>query len=257
MSTLSISENQDVLSIRLNRPDMRNAFSVEMLAELIRAFRSVRDHHRLVVLSGEGSVFCAGADLNWMKSMVANTQAENEKDALDLHDLFSTIRDCAAPVLGVVQGAAFGGGLGLVAACDFVLAEEKTQFCFSEVKLGIVPAVISRFVIEKSTPGLVGPWMISGRIFKSEQALNMGLVHDVVDEESLHERETEIVRSFSQAGREATRVTKKLIRDLPAWSSAETRIETAKLIAARRISGEGQEGIKAFLEKREPSWRRK
>lgn len=257
MSTLLISEKQNVVSIRLNRPTVRNAFSPEMIRELTHAFSNIGPDVRLVVLSGEGSVFCAGADLNWMKSMVNFSPAENEKDSLELHDLFASIRNCPAPVLAVVQGAAFGGGLGLVAACDFVVAGEKAQFCFSEVKLGIVPAVISRFVLEKSTPGLVGPWMISGRIFKAQQALNMGLVQEVVEDEELNERESEITRGFLQAGGEATRATKKLIADVAVWATAEARIETAKLIAHRRASAEGQEGIKAFLEKRDPAWRTK
>lgn len=256
MSTLKISDSQNVLSIRLNRPEIRNAFSPEMIVELTQAFRNVKDSHRLVVLSGEGSVFCAGADLKWMRDMVNFSQSDNEKDALQLHGLFESISECPAPVLGVVQGAAFGGGVGLVAACDFVLAHEKTQFCFSEVKIGIVPAVISRFVLDKSSPGLVGPWMISGRIFKSEQAQQMGLVHEIAEEDSLPEREAELIRSFTQAGPESVRVTKKLIQDQALWSPAESTVNTAKLIAERRISAEGQEGIRAFLEKRDPSWRK-
>lgn len=251
-----IDVQNDVMTVKLNRPEVRNAFAPEMIRKLTQTFSAVPDSVRAVVLSGAGSVFCAGADLNWMRSMVNYSLAENEKDSLELHDLFQTIRSCPAPVVGVIQGAAFGGGLGLVAACDFVLAEEKTQFCFSEVKLGIVPAVISRFVIEKSSPGLVGPWMISGRVFTANQALNMGLVHEVVEEESLIERQAEVVRSLTQAGREATRATKKLIQDLASWKPAEARLETALLIANRRSSPEGQEGIKAFLEKREPTWRK-
>lgn len=257
MATLKITENQGVLLIRLNKPEVRNAFSAEMIKELTEAFSTVGPTVRLVVLSGEGSIFCAGADLNWMRSMVNFTHEENEKDSIVLHDLFATIRDCPAPVMATVQGAAFGGGIGLVAACDFVLCEEKTQFCFSEVKIGIVPAVISRFVLDKSTSGLVGPWMISGRVFNANQAVFMGLVHDVTDEESLLGREAEIIRGFLQAGPESTRVTKKLISDQKVWSQSQSRTETAKLIAARRVSNEGQEGIKSFLEKRDPAWRMK
>lgn len=255
MNTLKVTDQNQILEVRLNRPQVRNAFSPEMIRELTQVFAGISLKTKLVVLSGEGGVFCAGADLNWMKSMVNFSVEENEKDSLELHDLFAAIRNCPAPVLGVVQGAAFGGGVGLVAACDFVVCTEKTQFCFSEVKLGIVPAVISRFVLEKSTPGLVGPWMISGRVFKAAQALNMGLVHELTDEEELAERAQELVRGFAQAGPEATRATKKLILDVGRWPTAEARIETARLIANRRASAEGQEGIKAFLEKRSPSWR--
>lgn len=255
MNTITVSEKNGVLEVRLNKPQIRNAFSPEMIRELTQVFSTVKESIRLVTLAGEGSSFCAGADLNWMKSMVAFTPQENEKDSLALHDLFASIRQCPAPVLGIVQGAAFGGGVGLVAACDFVVCTEKTQFCFSEVKLGIVPAVISRFVLEKSNPGLVGPWMISGRVFKAAQALNMGLVHEIVEDDELTERAQEIARGFLQAGLEATRATKKLIVDVGVWSPAEARLETARLIAHRRASKEGQEGIKAFLEKRNPSWR--
>lgn len=255
MNTIKVTEKNQVLEVRLNRPQVRNAFSPEMIRELTQVFGNVKDDVRLVVLQGEGAAFCAGADLNWMKSMVDFTPAENEKDSLELHDLFASIRGCPAPVLGVVQGAAFGGGVGLVAACDFVVCSDKAQFCFSEVKLGLVPAVISRFVLEKSSPGLVGPWMVSGRVFKAAQALNMGLVHEIAEDEELFERAQEITRGFVQAGAEATRATKKLIVDVGVWSPAEARTETARLIANRRASAEGQEGLKAFLEKRDPAWR--
>jgi len=253
--TLVLQNEKGCLYVRMNRPEVRNAFSQEMIAEMTEVFKSVSADIRLIVLSGAGSVFCAGADLNWMKSMALFTQKENEQDSLLLHGLFQSIRECAAPVLGVVHGAVFGGGLGLVAACDIVLCEEKTKLCFSEVKIGLVPAVISAFVFDKCSAGQAGPWMISGRVFDPMTAQRMGLVSEVADEEGLKALEAEMIHSLLNAGPEAVKATKKLLRDLPTWTLDMSRINTTQLIAERRVSSEGQEGIKAFLEKREASWK--
>lgn len=252
---IEVESEHGLVYVRMNRPAVRNAFSQDMIAEMTAAFRGVKADTHLVVLSGNGTVFCAGADLNWMKNMANFSQEENEQDSLLLHELFLSIRECPAPVLGVVQGAAFGGGLGLVAACDLILCEEKTKFCFSEVKIGLAPAVISAFVLEKAALGLAGPWMLSGRVFDAATARRMGLVMEIAEEERLRPLETELIHSMLSAGPEALRATKKLLRDLPEWSRAESRLKTAKLIAERRVSGEGQEGIIGFLEKRDPAWK--
>lgn len=257
MKTLLVSESNGILQITLNRPDVRNAFSAEMIHELTEVFRSVdkKPGLRAVHLKGEGKVFCAGADLSYMQSMVKFSIEKNQEEALALHDMFESIRSCAVPVVAEVHGAAFGGGLGLIAASDFVIAEEKTQYCFSEVKLGLAPAVISDFVLRKATIGMATPWMLSGMVFSSEEAQRIGLVHLYAYENDAKALVEKVLQTFREAGPEALRETKSLLQEVPRLSMDQARSETARVIAERRVSEEGQEGIKAFLEKRTPKWR--
>ncbi|PWU16880.1 MAG: enoyl-CoA hydratase [Bdellovibrio sp.] len=255
---LKVTNQNGVVEVKLNRPAVRNAFSPAMIAELANAFAEIAadPSNRLVVLSGEGPVFCAGADLTWMKESIQYDETKNQTEARDLFAMFANAAACPVPVIACIQGAAFGGGLGLVACADFVLAAEKTKLCFSEVKLGIVPAVISGFVLAKSSPGLVGPWMISGQVFSCADGLRMGLVHQLVAEDLLTEALEELTRDFLRAGPEATRKTKALLRQMNAIDSLQASEDLCtKLIAEVRVSAEGQEGLKAFLEKREPQWR--
>ncbi len=258
MSNVKVSDKNGVKEICLNRPEVRNAFSAKMIGELSTVFKSLASESktRLVVLRGEGSVFCAGADLQWMQEMVNFSLDQNEKDSLDLYDMFQALYDCPVPVLGVAQGAVFGGALGLLAGCDLVVAGDKTQFCFSEVKLGLVPAVISSFILRKIPQGHARPWMISGRPFDAETATRMGLVSDVIEDERLEEKVTEVIHDLLLTAPEATRATKKLLKSVLEKQFPDLRLETAKLIAERRVSAEGQEGIKAFLAKKSPSWRK-
>lgn len=256
---LEVKEKNSILSIQIQRPEVRNAFNPELIAQITESFEqaSLRKDIRLAVLSGQGKVFCAGADLNWMRSMVQFSQEENQKDSLKLFDMFEAIRDCPFPVLTQVQGAAFGGALGLIAASDYVIADQKTQFCFSEVKLGIAPAVISAFVLEKCSQAHVSPMMISGKVFGSEDAIRMGLVHEVVDSSQLEGATQKVIDGFLACGPQALRETKSLVRKVSLLSWEQARIETASVIAKLRTSPEGQEGLKSFLEKREASWRLK
>ncbi len=258
MNFLTVTELDQVAYVKLNRPDVRNAFNPEMIHEITQAFHGFNHRHdlRVVVLQGEGKSFCAGADLNWMKEMVNFTFHQNREDSLKLFMMFESIAKCTLPVIGMVHGAAFGGALGLIAACDEVVAEEGTQFCFSEVKLGIAPAVISAFVARKTVPGKVRPLMLSAVVFNPHIAQQAGLINEVVPVGEGHTAIQKIIHNYKQCGFEAVRETKKLLNDVDHMSWEQLRDRTSTLIAERRASSEGQEGLKAFLEKREPSWRK-
>jgi methylglutaconyl-CoA hydratase len=257
MKFVNLDFSGHIATLRLNRPDVRNAFNPEMINELKTAIHQATEKKetRVLHLKGEGKIFCAGGDLHWMQNMVNFSYEENHRDALDLFALFEQLMSCSLPVVATVQGAAFGGGIGLVACCDYVICEEKTQFCFSEVKLGIVPAVISTFVLKKCPLGQVGPAMISGHIFQSEQAKAMGLIHQICDEESLQDHLDTALNWFKETGPLATKETKKLIHSLPSMSWEESKTTTCQTIATHRTNAEGQEGLKSFLEKRKPTWR--
>ena len=258
MKFVTLTEMDQVAYVKLNRPDVRNAFNPEMITELTTTFHdlSSRKDLRVVVLQGEGKSFCAGADLNWMKEMVNFSFTENQTDSLQLFAMFEAIAKCALPVIGMIHGAAFGGALGLVAACDEVIAEEGTQFCFSEVKLGIAPAVISAFVARKAVPGKVRPLMLSAVVFNPHVAQQAGLVTEVVPSGEGHTAIQKIIQNYKQCGPEAVRETKRLLNDIPTMTWEQKRDRTTHLIAERRASEEGQEGLKSFLEKREPTWRK-
>jgi methylglutaconyl-CoA hydratase len=244
-------------SIKLNRPDVRNAFNPEMIQKLTQAFQRIHQEKsiRAIVLEGEGSVFCAGADLNWMQSLVNASFEQNKRDAEDLRQLFETIWTCEVPVVCCVQGAAFGGALGIMAVSDFVLCDEKAQLCFSEVKLGIAPAVISEYLMKKCNPSLISAWMISGMTLTSHEAATAGLVHRVVQGSEINSEKQKILKALSEAGPQALRATKKLIRDLSILPQKDVMPRTTTLIAELRSGAEGQEGLKSFLERRRPNWR--
>jgi methylglutaconyl-CoA hydratase len=245
MSALRIDRDGEVLRIAMARPERRNAFDAALIDELAAAFVDV-DDVRCVVLSGDGPSFSAGADVEWMRSSVDLTFDENVADALRLRAMLEAIDSCPAPVVARVQGHALGGGCGLVACSDIVVAEPGAQFAFSEVKLGIVPAVISPFALAKIGPSAARRYFVTGERFSADVALRIGLVHEVADD--LDAAIGGVVRELLSAGPEAARAAKELAR---APLSAE---ETAKRIAAHRTSPEGQEGLRAFLEKRAPSW---
>lgn len=257
MSFVIVTELNSVAYVKLHRPDVRNAFNPEMIAELTRIFSDLqmREDLRAIVLQGEGKVFCAGADLNWMKEMVNFSFEQNREDSLKLFAMFEAIANCTLPVIGLVHGAAFGGALGLVAVCDEVVAEENAQFCFSEVKLGIAPAVISAFVNKKAVAGKVRPLMLSGVLFNSHTAQQVGLVNEVAAAGEGHAAVQRVLHNYLQCGPEAVRETKKLLNNLSAMNWNQQKESTTTLIAERRASAEGQEGLKSFLEKREPTWR--
>jgi methylglutaconyl-CoA hydratase len=260
MNYLKIIEHGMFCDVILQRPEVRNSFNPEMITEITKTFADLQSKKNLraIVLRGEGKVFCAGADLAWMQSMANYNFEQNQEDAQKLFEMFNAIERINTPVLAMLQGAVFGGGLGLVAACDFVVAERNTQFCFSETKLGLVPAVISAFVKNKAFMGQVRPYMLSAMVFSASKAQEMGLVNEVSDDaDSANKVIQQIVNHLCECGPEAVRATKALTRDVPSLHKEELKERTAKVIAERRVSTEGQEGLKAFLEKRTPSWRTK
>src|SRR5690348_3841607 len=228
------------------RPERRNAFDAALIDELAAAFADVGDA-RVVVLSGDGPSFSAGADVEWMRSSVDLSYEENVADALRLRAMLDAIDSCPAPVLARVQGHALGGGCGLVACSDVVIAAPDALFAFSEVKLGIVPAVISPFALAKIGTSAARRYFVTGERFTADVALRIGLVHEVSAE--LDTAVDRLVGELLSAGPAATRSAKELAR------SARTAQETAERIAAHRTSDEGQEGLRAFLEKRRASWR--
>lgn len=251
---ISISSDLNDNSIKiveLNKPELKNAFNPEMISEITETFQKLSKDKtvRAVVLRGAGTAFCAGADLNWMKSMVDFSFEQNIKDSEKLWEMFEAIALCEAPVIGLIHGAAFGGALGLIAACDYVFAEEKTKFCFSEVRLGLSPAVISSFILRKCSDSQVRPYMLNAEIFDAATAQRLGLVHSV---KTLEDGLTE-ARKFSDLGLEAIRETKKLLNNIEiskAGSSWATQKKlTTTVISERRMSKEGQERLKGFLNK--------
>ena len=244
-------------SIKLNRPELRNAFNPEMIQKLTHAFRAVHADKKIraVTIEGEGSVFCAGADLGWMQSLVNSSVDINKADAERLHNLFHTIWNCEVPVVSCVQGAAFGGALGIMAVSDYVICDEKAQLCFSEVKLGIAPAVISEFLLKKCNHSHAAAWMMSGLPFTPSEAQVAGLVHRIAPAADLHKEKDKFLKNVLDSGPEAVKSVKKLIREMPQIKEKEVVDRTTSLIAFLRASPEGQEGLKSFLEKRQPSWR--
>jgi enoyl-CoA hydratase/carnithine racemase len=235
-----------ILRVTMAKPERRNAFDAMLIAALTDAFVNVGDA-RAVVLSGAGASFSAGADVEWMRSSVDLSYEENMADALRLHAMLEAIDSCPAPVVARVQGHALGGGCGLVACCDIAVADTGTQFAFSEVKLGIVPAVISPFALAKIGSGAARHLFVTGERFGADVALRIGLVHVVADD--LDGAVERIVGELLSAGPNAARAAKELAR------APLAAAETAERIATHRTSAEGQEGLRAFLEKRPPNWR--
>ena len=245
MHSVRIDQDGPVVRITLARPERRNAFDAALIGELTDAFAGVGDA-RAVVLAGEGRSFSAGADVEWMRSSVEMTYEENVADALRLRRLLESIEACPAPVVCRVQGHALGGGCGLVAAADIAVAAHDTVFAFSEVKLGITPAVISPFALAKIGSGSARRYFLTGERFGAHVAFRIGLVQEVA--EDLDAVLEGLVREILSAGPDAARAAKRLVLDRP------DGLETARRIAERRASSEGQEGLRAFLEKRKPSW---
>jgi enoyl-CoA hydratase/carnithine racemase len=241
MSALRIERDGPVLRITLARPERRNAFDAALIAELTAAFADVGDA-RAVVLAGDGPSFCAGADVEWQRSSIDLAYEGNVEDALRLYRMLASIDECAAPVVARVQGFALGGGSGVVACADVVLAAPDATFGFTEVRLGIIPAVISPFVLDRIGSGPARRYFLTGERFGAAEALRIGLVHEVTDE--LDAAVDRVVADLLKAGPEAARAAKRLIREGPRGE------ETARVAAALRTSPEGQEGLRAFLEKR-------
>ena len=245
-----------VLTVTMDRPDRRNAFNPEMVADLTRAFRdAARDPDvRVIVLAGAGPVFSAGADLDSMRAMGQADFEDNVADALRLADLLDAVRDAPKPVVARVQGAAMGGGSGLVAASDIAVAADNTTFAFSEARIGLAPAVIAPYVLPRIGVSAARELFLTGEGFDTQRAMAIGLVARVVPESELDQAVAERVDALLQAAPGAQAAIKRLIRQVSAQSGT-ARDYTARTIAALRASDEGREGTTAFLERREPAWR--
>lgn len=250
-----IEKEQGVKEVWLNRPDLHNAFNAELISEMISLFKSFKNE-RLIILSGRGTSFCAGADLNWMKSMKDYSREENFKDSKELAQMFSAINECDVPVIGRINGHALGGGVGLVSVCDYVVAAEEALMGFTEVRLGLIPAVISPYCISKIGESNARAWFLSGERFKAPIAKEMGLVHEVVKTEDLDSKIEEIKKRFLAAGPEAAKEAKRLIRGVMK-NLKGSEDYTCNMITGRRVSAEGQEGMRALLEKDKPAWMKK
>ena len=247
MGALRVERDDGLLRVTLARPQQMNAFDAELIAELAAAFADVGDA-RAVLLSGEGPSFCAGADVEWQRASIDLSYEENVEDALRLYRMLETIDACPAPVVARVQGYALGGGSGLVGCTDIAIAAEDATFGFSEVKLGIIPAVISPFVLPRIGSGAARRYFLTGERFGAATALGIGLVHEVVPPDELDDAVSRVLGELETAGPQAVREAKRLIREGPRDE------ETAKIAARLRAGEEGQEGLRAFLERRRPGW---
>lgn len=238
-----------VLRLTLDRPDVRNAFNDELIKALTEAFAELDPGVRAVVLCGSGPAFCAGGDLEWMRKAAGYTEEENVRDAMKLARLFRAIHDCRAVVIARVHGACFGGGCGLVAAADVAIAELDTKFAFSEVRLGLIPATISPFVVEKIGRGAARSLFATGETFDAAHALRIGLVQDALPAGDLDAAVDRRLKAVLSAGPEAIRQAKHLVCD-----GDLSLDECAKRLARARAGREGKEGVSAFLEKRRASY---
>ncbi len=256
---IQFSHQDHVAQLVLNRPNVRNAFNPEMIAEIKEIFQTQLpsiSNLRALILSGAGSSFCAGGDLEWMKSMAQFSFAQNQADARELFSMFQLMKNCEIPLIGLIHGHAMGGGVGLTAVCDIVAAVDQTEFALSEVRLGVVPAVISTFVLEKMAPGLARRYMLTGDKFSATEALSAGLVHFVGSKAQCDTYVEDLLKSFFASGPEAVRETKRLLRFCMLESDlAKIESECSRIIAERRASAEGQEGLMAFLNKSKPSFK--
>ncbi|MEX0798197.1 MAG: enoyl-CoA hydratase-related protein [Bacteriovoracaceae bacterium] len=249
-------DNNGAAWIELNRPEIHNAFNDKLIEELRHVFFELDkdDNCRMAVLTGAGKSFCAGADLNWMKSMVDYSKKENVEDSRKLAAMFAQIDNFSKVLIGKVNGAALGGGVGLVSVCDYVLASERAKFGFTETRLGLIPAVISPYCINKIGVSNARAWFMSGELFNAEKALEMNLVHQICPLEDLEEKMDELIESFLKAAPKAASEAKKLIKNVVNLPGSDVGEYTLEAIAELRVSKEGQEGMQALLNKSRPSW---
>ncbi len=254
---LLVQDTQGVGIIWLNRPDLRNAFNDEMIAELTAALQALEADKaiRAVVLAGAGAAFCAGADLNWMKRMAGYSVAQNRADAMGMATMLNTLYCLKKPTIARVHGAAFAGGVGLVAACDIAVAAYEAEFCLSEVKLGLIPATISPYVIRAMGERASRRYFLSAERFTAAEAYRIGLVSEIAPLADLDGRINELLEQLLLGGPNAQSLSKELIRAVAGGSIDTAMIsDTAGRIAAARASAEGKDGIASFLEKRAPAW---
>ena len=249
----------EIARVTLTRPDVRNAFDATLIADLRAAFaafgREGPTELRAVVLAGEGQTFCAGADIDWMRAAMALDVEGNEQDAMAMADMFETIDTCPVPVIARVQGAALGGGMGLCAVADVVIAESGARFGFTETRLGILPAVIAPFVIAKIGESHARALFPGGRRFDAVRAQRIGLIHEVVEgPDALDLAVDAVIADVLASGPTAVRAAKAIVREVRGLGHGSAKWHTARVIARQRTSAEAQEGFRAFTEKRTPGW---
>jgi methylglutaconyl-CoA hydratase len=254
---LTVAVNDRIARITLTRPEVRNAFNDEVIQQLKAAFEAVgaRDDVRAVVLAAEGPAFCAGADLNWMRRMADYTRDENIADAGQLAAMLKAIYECPKPTIAAIQGDVFAGGMGLVAACDMAVSVRTATYCLSEVKLGLIPATISPYVVRAMGARAAHRYFLTAERFSADEAHRIGFVHELVDADALDAKVAELAAALVGASPAAVRACKRLVQDV-----AEREIDAALIaatvegIADIRASEEGREGVASFLQKRKPSW---
>jgi len=253
---IDIHHDGPVVRVTLDRPEVRNAFNEELIAELTAWAESVTPAtgERVAILAGAGRVFCAGADVAWMARMVGYSHDENIRDARALGRMFAALNALPVPLIGRIHGAALGGGAGLAAICDIVVAAEDTMFGFTEVKLGILPAVISPYAIAKIGQSAARELFLTGARFSAARAREIGLVHAIGDEADIDRIIAKYVNDLLTAGPQAVATSKRLIASIANRAPEDVLDLTVETIARQRVSAEGQEGLHAFLEKRKPSW---
>jgi methylglutaconyl-CoA hydratase len=257
MSALNMATQNGVHTITLSRPDVRNAFNDQVIDALKNAFLAVAQDSavRCVVLAAEGPAFCAGADLNWMRRMAGFTREENLADAGELAAMLKAIYECPQPTITRVQGDVYAGGMGLVAACDMAVSVDTAHYCLSEVKLGLIPATISPYVIRAMGARAAHRYFLTAERFGAAEAHRIGLVHEVVAADALDAKVAELTQALVSAGPNAVRACKKLLHDVAEREINDTLVRmTVERIADIRASSEGQEGVQSFLQKRPPDW---
>ena len=255
--TLQLDIARGAAVVTLNRPELRNAFNEDVIAELLQVFAALGgdDQVRVIVLAANGPAFCAGADLNWMKKMANYTPEQNLEDAQQLAEMLYQIYSCAKPVIAKVQGDCYAGGMGLVAACDIAVTVDSANFCLSEVKLGLIPATISPYVIKAMGPNAARRYFITAERFSAQEAHRIGFVHESVPAENLDQTVAQIVNAIVNNGPNAVIAAKWLVEDVTGAEIEEDLLTyTAECIADIRSSPEGKEGVASFLEKRKPNW---
>ena len=255
--SIDITMHERVATVTLDRPDVRNAFNDATIAELALAFDELgRDEDvRAIILAANGPAFCAGGDLNWMKAMAGYSDSENYDDALKLADMLRTIYLCPKPVVAKIQGDCYAGGMGLVAACDIAVAVDAANFCLSEVKLGLIPATISPYVIKAMGENAARRYFLTAERFTATEAHRIGFVHELVAPADLDARVAAIIKSLVTNSPNAVKEAKTLVRDMAGKVVDQELVsDSARRIAAIRASSEGRDGVASFLEKRKPLW---
>ncbi len=254
--TITFEKKEEVVRVTLNRPEVHNAFNSEMIDELSRAFKRIKEDGkvRVAILTGAGKSFCAGADINWMREIINFSFDQNLEESLALAEVLHQIYMLPKPTVAMVNGTAIGGGTGFLSVCDIAVASEEARFGLSEVKIGLVPAAISPYVIRRIGEFRAREYFLTGERISAQKAMEIGLVNEVFPPSKLERRVEELVESLLSSGPEAVASCKELIQRVPRMSFEEVKKYTAEMIARLRVSEEGQEGMAAFLEKRKPNW---